>query len=146
MLAWKEKVADRLARLLADSPVSPSPTQAAVAPSQSQVRSASLFRTSRAARISIVWVSVDSVVGTGGLGSRRKVGGILEMSRGVEFRSFMAKGSIFLPPRVAWFRVTELGTCCLGDWFLVQLAFVDLDLELGFLDGFETLEWRPGIS
>ena len=41
MLAWKEKVADRLARLLADSPVSPSPAQAAVA--TSQVRSASLF-------------------------------------------------------------------------------------------------------
>jgi hypothetical protein len=34
MLAWKEKVADRLARLLADSPVSPSPSQAAVEPSQ----------------------------------------------------------------------------------------------------------------
>jgi hypothetical protein len=78
MLAWKEKVADRLARLLADSPVSPSPAQAAVAPSQ--VRSASLFRTSRAARISIVWVSVDSVVGAGVLGSRRKVGGILEIA------------------------------------------------------------------
>ncbi|KAF8692736.1 hypothetical protein HU200_039434 [Digitaria exilis] len=30
MLAWKEKVADRLARLLADSPVSPSPGPAAV--------------------------------------------------------------------------------------------------------------------
>ncbi|CAD6225884.1 unnamed protein product [Miscanthus lutarioriparius] len=36
MLAWKEKVADRLARLLADSPVSPSPAQAAVAPSQAK--------------------------------------------------------------------------------------------------------------
>jgi len=30
MLAWKEKVADRLSRLLADSPVSPSPGPAAV--------------------------------------------------------------------------------------------------------------------
>lgn len=36
MLAWKEKVADRLARLLADSPVSPSPAQAAVEPSQAK--------------------------------------------------------------------------------------------------------------
>ena len=32
MLAWKEKVADRLSRLLADSPVSPSPGPAAVQP------------------------------------------------------------------------------------------------------------------
>uniref|UniRef100_K3ZW53 TLDc domain-containing protein n=1 Tax=Setaria italica TaxID=4555 RepID=K3ZW53_SETIT len=34
MLAWKERVADRLARLLADSPVSPSPAPAAVGPPQ----------------------------------------------------------------------------------------------------------------
>ncbi|PAN10741.1 hypothetical protein PAHAL_2G114800 [Panicum hallii] len=34
MLAWKEKVADRLSRLLADSPVSPSPGPAAVQPPQ----------------------------------------------------------------------------------------------------------------
>ncbi|CAL5090085.1 unnamed protein product [Urochloa decumbens] len=34
MLAWKDKVADRLARLLADSPVSPSPGAAAVEPAQ----------------------------------------------------------------------------------------------------------------
>ena len=89
-------------------------------------------------------MSVDSVVGAGGLGSRRKVGGILEKTRGVEFHPFMAKGSIFLPPRVAWFRMTELGTCCLGDWFLVQLDFLDFDLELGFLDGMR--HWKLSIG
>ena len=91
-----------------------------------------------------MWVPVDSVVGTGGLGSRRKVGGILEKTRGVEFHPFMAKGSIFLPPRIAWVRMTELGTCCLGDWFLVLLAFLDFDLELGFLDG--TRHWKLSIG
>ena len=40
MLAWKEKVADRLSRLLADSPVSPSPGPAAV--QLPEVRSAPL--------------------------------------------------------------------------------------------------------
>lgn len=40
MLAWKEKVADRLARLLADSPAAPAAAAAPVQTPQPQVRSA----------------------------------------------------------------------------------------------------------